>query len=107
MHPTDPLHRGSIEFGSAVLNDIAWLYSVSYEATFKVKTTQFEARFARFEARIVASPWFDGEEFSLVDAVFRPVFRYFDVFDGIGDFGILIGKPKPSVGERRWRRGHQ
>ena len=46
-----------------------------------------------------AAPWFDGENFSLVDAVFGPVFRYFDVFDDIGDFGILAGKPKLA----RWR----
>ena len=30
---------------------------------------------------LAAAPWFDGESFSLVDAVFGPVFRYFDVFD--------------------------
>src|SRR6266478_2091250 len=42
---------------------------------------------------------FDGEKFSLVDAVFGPVFRYFDVFDTIGDFGILADKPKLA----RWR----
>src|SRR6185312_836330 len=35
----------------------------------------------------------------LVDAVFGPVFRYFDVFDEIGDFRILTGKPKLA----RWR----
>jgi glutathione S-transferase len=33
--------------------------------------------------------------------VFGPVFRYFDVFDEIGDFGILAGKPKLA----RWRKG--
>jgi glutathione S-transferase len=103
LHPADPLHRaehrGWIEFGSAVLNDIAGLYSAADETAFKAKTTQLEARFARLEARIVASPWFDGEPFSLVDAVFGPVFRYFDVFDGIGDFGILAGKPRLA----RWR----
>jgi len=59
-----------------------------------VKTVQLERRFARLETRVQASPWFNGESFSLVDAVFGPVFRYFDVFDGIGDFGILAGKPK-------------
>ena len=103
LHPADPLrraeHRGWIEFGSAVLNDIAGLYSASDEATFTAKAAQLEARFARLEARVAASPWFDGEEFSLVDAVFGPVFRYFDVFDEIGDFGILAGKPKLA----RWR----
>jgi glutathione S-transferase len=103
LHPADPLvraeHRGWIEFGSAVLSDIAGFYAAPDEATFKAKTAQLERKFARVEARIKASPWFDGEDFSLVDAVFGPVFRYFDVFDEIGDFGILSGKPKLA----RWR----
>ena len=103
LHPADPLrraeHRGWIEFGSTVLNDIAGLYSAPDEAAFKAKAVQLEARFARLEARVVASPWFDGQDFSLVDAVFGPVFRYFDVFDDIGDFGILSHKPKLL----RWR----
>jgi glutathione S-transferase len=98
LHPTDALrraeHRGWIEFGSAVLNDIAGLYSAPDEASFKAKAVQLEARFTRLEARVVAAPWFDGNEFSLVYAVFGPVFRYFDVFDGIGEFGILQNKPK-------------
>src|SRR5215831_4456979 len=103
LHPSDPLrraeHRAWIEFGSAVLNDIAGLYSAADEAAFKAKAAQLEARFARLEARVVAAPWLDGESFSLVDAVFGPVFRYFDVFDAVGDFGILAGKPKLA----RWR----
>jgi len=103
LHPSDPLrraeHRAFIEFGSAVLSDIAGLYSASDEAAFKAKAAQLEARFARLEIRVIG-PWFDGESFSLVDAVFGPVFRYFDVFDEIGDFGILSGKPKLA----RWRQ---
>jgi glutathione S-transferase len=97
LHPADALvraeHRGWIEFGSAVLNDIAGFYAAKDEATFNAKAEQLEQKFARLEPRADA-PWFDGEKFSLVDAVFGPVFRYFDVFDEIGDFGILAGKPK-------------
>jgi glutathione S-transferase len=104
LHPADALkraeHRGWIEFGSTVLNDIAGFYVAKDEATFKAKTAQLEQKFARLEARAAASPWFDGENFSLVDAVFGPVFRYFDVFDEIADFGILSGKPKLA----RWRK---
>jgi glutathione S-transferase len=103
LHPADALrraeHRAWIEFGSAVLNDIAGLYSAADQAAFKAKAAQLEARFARLETRLIAAPWFDGETFSLVDAVFGPVFRYFDVFDEIGEFGILSGKPKLA----RWR----
>jgi len=103
LHPADALHRAEhrsfVEFGSAVLNDIAGLYAASDEAAFKARAAQLEQRFARLETRVVG-PWFDGEKFSLVDAVFGPVFRYFDVFDEIGDFGILSGKPKVV----RWRQ---
>jgi glutathione S-transferase len=103
LHPADPLvraeHRGWIEFGSAVLNDIAGFYAAPDQAAFKARTAQLEQRFARLESRVAASPWFDGENFSLVDAVFGPVFRYFDVFDDLADFGILAGKPKLA----RWR----
>jgi glutathione S-transferase len=104
LHPADPLrraeHRGWIEFGSAALNDIAGFYAAPDQATFNAKTAQLEQRFARLEARVAAAPWFDGENFSLVDAVFGPVFRYFDVFDEIADLGILADKPKLA----RWRK---
>jgi glutathione S-transferase len=103
LHPADPLaraeHRAWIEFGSAVLNDIAGFYAAPDEAAFKAKAFQLAQKAARLEPRVVAMPWFDGENFSLVDAVFGPVFRYFDVFDSIGDFGILSNKPKLA----RWR----
>jgi len=104
LHPADPLrraeHRGWIEFGSIVLAEIAGFYAAPDEATFNAKTSQLEQRFARLEARVAAAPWFDGEDFSLVDAVFGPVFRYFDVFDDTADLGILAGKPKLA----RWRK---
>lgn len=103
LHPADPLrraeHRAWIEFDSAVLNDIAELYSARDRAGFTAKAEALAAKFARLESRLGPGPWFDGG-FSLVDAVFGPVFRYFDVFDRIGDFGVLAGKPKVAA----WRR---
>jgi glutathione S-transferase len=103
MHPADPLrraeHRALIEYGSALLNDIWGFYAAPDAAAFAAKRAQLERRFGWLEARIQAAPWFDGDTFSLVDAVFGPVFRYFDVFDAVGDFGILAGKPKLA----RWR----
>src|SRR5947207_1875479 len=97
LHPSDPLaraeHRAWIEFGSALLNDIWGLYSATDETAFNAKACALKAKFARVEARL-KGPWFNGENFSLVDAVFGPVFRYFDAFDRIGDFGILNRLPK-------------
>jgi glutathione S-transferase len=103
LHPHDPLsraeHRGWMEFGSATLNDIAGLYGAQDETTFGLKAGALSEKFERIEARLSSGPFFDGEQFSLVDAVFGPIFRYFDVFDRIDRFGILSDKPKTG----RWR----
>ena len=102
LHPADALvraeHRAWIEFGSAILNDIAGLYAVADEAAFNAKGAALHDKFVRIEARLKA-PWFDGAHFSLVDAVFGPVFRYCDAFDRIGEFGLLDALPKVAA----WR----
>src|SRR5262249_3114256 len=63
LHPADPLvraeHRAWIEFGSAVLSDIAGFYTAPDEAAFKAKASQLGRKFARLEARVSAAPWFD------------------------------------------------
>ncbi|WP_167392183.1 glutathione S-transferase family protein [Mesorhizobium sophorae] len=108
LHPADPYararHRAWIEFGSAILNAIGRFYSASTEAGFLAETSALSAMFDRLEAELADTerngPWFAGEHFSLVDAVHGPVFRYLDVFDRIGDFGILDGKPFV----RAWRQ---
>ncbi len=103
MHPAEPLrraeHRALIQYGSTVLEGIAQFYSAPDAAAFDAKRVQLANRLAWLEARVVAVPWFDSDRFSLVDAAFAPVFRYFDLFDVIDDFGILAGKPKLA----RWR----
>ena len=100
LHPADPLaragHRAWIEFGSAILNDIAGLYGAPDEKSFAARVAALRAKFVRVEERLT-SPWFDGERFSLVDAVFGPVFRYLDAFDRIGDFAILTALPKVAA----------
>ena len=103
LHPTHPLtraeHRAWIEFGSSVLNDISGFYTAPDQAAFAAKGKILEQRFAQLEQRLGEGPFFEGKRFSLVDAVFGPVFRYFDVFDRIGEFGVLADKPKVNV----WR----
>ena len=97
LHPAAPLerarHRAWIEFGSAILNRIAAFYSAPEPAALAAEARQLAAMFARVEAELGAGPWFAGERFGLVDAVYAPVFRYFDVIDRIGDFGVLADKP--------------
>ena len=45
------------------------------------------------------SAWFAGLRLTLVDAAFAPVFRYFDMFDRLGDFGVLSDLSKTA----QWR----
>src|SRR5262249_12291041 len=104
LHPADPLerarHRGWIEFASAVLHAIWRFYSATDHAGFERERSGLAAMFERIEAELADGPFFAGERFSLVDAVFAPVFRYFDAFDELGVTGMLDGKPKVAG----WRR---
>jgi glutathione S-transferase len=104
LHPGNALqrarHRGWIEFGSQVLNGIGRFYSATERATFERERAALEAMFARLEEELAEGPFFAGANFSLVDAVFAPVFRYFDGFEALGVLGILAGKPRVTA----WRK---
>ena len=103
LHPNDPVqrarHRGWIAFASGVLDAIAGLYNAKDEGAFVAKRAEIAGRFREIEAALGAAPWFAGAQFSMVDAAFGPVFRYFDVFDDIGVGGIPDDLPKVAA----WR----
>jgi glutathione S-transferase len=104
LHPNDPIrrarHRGWIEYASSVLNGIGGLYNAPDEDRFEERAANLRRMFETVDAAVGDGRWFDGNSFSLVDAAFAPVFRYFAVFDRIGDFGILSGLNNTG----RWRR---
>ena len=103
LHPEDPLkrarHRAWIEFGSAILNDIGSFYSARDEVTFAKKRDDIAGKFWQLEQHLGEGPYFAGACFHLVDAVFGPIFRYFDTFETIADFGFFKETPKL----RAWR----
>ncbi|MBB4196055.1 glutathione S-transferase [Rhizobium aethiopicum] len=103
LHPADPLsrarHRGWMEFGSSVLSDL-WGYETATDVEqLEAKRKTLIAKFTTLEGALADGPYFSGSSFSLVDAVFAPIFRYFDVFDRLGDSGIFAGLERV----RRWR----
>ncbi|TWO70787.1 glutathione S-transferase family protein [Caenimonas sedimenti] len=104
LHPAAPLvrarHRAWIEFGSTVLNDIWGFYTAPDAAAYEAARDRLAGRFAILEAALhPQGPWFAGETFSMVDAVFAPVFRYFDAFERLGVDGFFDGTPRIA----RWR----
>ena len=104
LHPQDPLqraeHRAWMEFGSAILVDL-WDYETTRDAeVFEQKRQALAARFERVEAALAdGGPFFAGSSFSLVDAVFAPVFRYFELFDDLHDSHVFDRTPKVNA----WR----
>lgn len=104
LHPRDPLqrarHRGWMEVGSAVLDTIAAYYSAPDAAALQARREQLQARLRQLEQALhPAGPHFAGTTFGLVDAVFAPVFRYFDVFEALGEGGWFDATPRV----RAWR----
>jgi glutathione S-transferase len=103
LHPEDALeraqHRAWMEFGSAILADLWGLETAQEAVLFDTKRAAVAAKFARVEAALGAGPFFAGTRFGLVDAVFAPIFRYFDVFDRLADLGVFAATPKL----RAWR----
>lgn len=102
-HPQDALerarHRAWVEVASSVLNSIGAFYNAADEASLGQRTREIRARFEQLEAELGGGPFFAGARFGIVDAAFAPVFRYFDVFDTIDDFGFFVGLDRVSA----WR----
>ena len=104
LHPTNPLsrarHRSWMEFGSTILVDIWTIETTSDAQAFELKVRAVRQKFERLEVALDTGPYFWGDMFCVVDAVFAPVFRYFDVFDEIKDLGNFSGLPKVKA----WRQ---
>lgn len=103
LHPDDALsrarHRAWMAFGSEVLNQIAAYYNAPDESRLRQCAQALHERFKQLESTLADGPYFAGSRFGMVDVVFAPVFRYFDVFDTLTDFPFWSGLPKV----RAWR----
>src|SRR5437868_5338553 len=104
LHLENPLqraqHRAWMEFGSTILSELWGLETTGDAAVFEAKRVAVAAKFARVEEALGSGPFFAGDKFSLVDAVFAPIFRYFDVFDQLTDLSVFTATPKV----RAWRK---
>ncbi len=104
LHPAEPLqraqHRAWIEYASTILNSIWYLYTARDDTAFKAAGKTLAAQFAQIEKVLGQGPYFTDGRFSLVDAAFGPVLRYFDVFDEIDGVNPFQTMPKITA----WRK---
>jgi len=103
LHPANPLerarHRGWIEFASSILSTL-WRFETATDAdAYETHRHALAQQFIRVEAELGVGPFFAGDRFSLVDAAFAPIFRYFDVFDALTDTRVFADTPRVQA----WR----
>jgi glutathione S-transferase len=103
LYPVEALsrarQRGWIEFGTATLADAWQFLNATDRPTADTKQAAFRDRLQRLEAVLAAGPYFGGAAFGMVDAVFAPLFRYFDILDPTVSQPIFENLPRVSA----WR----
>ena len=87
------------EFASATINNIGQLYNAETKDQFDIFEENLHSKWLQLEHNHSGKKFFSGEQFSLVDAAFAPVFRYLDLFEKL--------TPMKSVARysilQRWR----
>lgn len=101
LHPADSieraLHRAWMEFGSSILVDLWGLQTAKDGETFNAKVAAIREKAVRIDGELKGGPYFAGEAFSLVDAVFAPVFRIVSSVESIAGIEILDDLPRLSA----------
>ncbi|WP_180125064.1 glutathione S-transferase family protein [Rhodoferax sp. BLA1] len=105
LYPGDALararQRGWIEFGTATLAEAWQFLNAKDRPTADAKQAAFRGRLQQLESVLVQGPYFGGAAFGMVDAVFAPLFRYFDILDPMVSQPIFENLPRVST----WRAG--
>jgi glutathione S-transferase len=87
LYSNDALSRAQqrswVEFVVAVLSDAWQFLNASDLAIADGKKAAFRDKLQQLEGKLGQEPYFAGSAFGMVDAVFAPVFRYFDVLGPI------------------------
>ena len=76
------------------MSKVASLYNVKEGARFHTIHAEIQNKFRLIESELNGMPYFSGEKFHLIDAVYGPIFRYFDVFDTFTNLNTFDDLPK-------------
>ena len=80
LQPKDPLARAKnrawIEFASNMLGNTYMMKTAAEKGKYEKFRDQLVSQFRRLENRLGDGPWFNGEDFSLADTAFAPLFAH-------------------------------
>jgi glutathione S-transferase len=97
LYPADPFrkaqNRAWIEFGNDLLATLYGYFTSPDETTCKQKKLIAQDRLETLEDYFSGGPYFNGEHFSLVDAVYGPIFRNLNCLQGMYDDKLLADAP--------------
>ncbi len=86
LQPADPLARAKnrawIEFASDMLGNLYQMKMSKDEERYLKYRNLLSAQMSRIEQRLGDGPWFNGDDFTLCDTAFAPLFRQDSVADG-------------------------
>jgi len=85
LHPADPLRRAKnrawIEFGASLLMDHFMMATADSEAKYQACHQALLNKLTRVEAEVGEGPYFNGADFSLIDAAYAPLFMRLDLLN--------------------------
>lgn len=101
MYADDALERARqrawIEFSTSMLGNVWQSLNATDQAIADSKRAVFREQLERIESELSSGPYFSGTKFSMVDAVYAPVFRYFSIIDASVSEAIFEGLPQVSA----------
>ncbi|AXA41728.1 glutathione S-transferase family protein [Rhizobium leguminosarum] len=89
--------RAWIEYGTATQAEAWQFLNAKDRTTADAKRAAFRDKLQRLEAVVAAEPYFSGTAFGMVDAVYAPLFRYFDILDPTVSQPIFEGLPRVTA----------
>ena len=104
LQPKDSLARAKnrawIEFASNMLGNLYMMKMSKDGENFTRYRDQLVSQLDRVEKRLGDGPWFNGDEFSLADTAFAPLFRQ----DSVADYRLSVIDPETMPKIEAWSR---
>lgn len=93
LHPADPVekaeNRAWIELISSIIMSFGGYYYAPDEGVMEDRIKTVNDRLARLEGALGDGPFFNGEQFSLVDAAAAPLFSRMNLLNGYHELNLL------------------